>query len=263
MAKAVYYPRANRSAQWWDTKFDRKTFTGIDKLLLHTTETGSWPGYSGGKSAPTLTYDPTTRQWRQHNKLNRSARALRDPSGTVVRENQDNVVQVEINCSCDKNFAKKHGYPYAGALSNAALDDLGAFAAFLHIEWGLPLVAAPLWLPYPESYGNSRARMSGPRYDAFKGILGHQHASGNDHGDPGSLNVGRILSTARQIVSPMHQGADVELEMKFTDKIPNAKDPDGSPVTVGEALARGNWAYFQLVEGGAMDKRMDKEEAEK
>jgi hypothetical protein len=60
-------------------------------------------------------------------------------------------------------------------------------------------------------------------------------------------------------------------EMKLTDTIPGAKDPDGSPVTVGEALARAAWlyanranltargdhAYAQVVEGGAIDQRLD------
>lgn len=38
-------------------------------------------------------------------------------------------------------------------------------------------------------------------------------------------------------------------DMEFTDALPgNVKDPDGSPVTVGEALARGNWAYFAAID---------------
>src|SRR3546814_7767011 len=47
--------------------------------LLHTTETTGWPGYKSGASAPTLTYHPRQRAWRQHNYLDTSARALVDP----------------------------------------------------------------------------------------------------------------------------------------------------------------------------------------
>jgi hypothetical protein len=39
--------------------------------------------------------------------------------------------------------------------------------------------------------------MSSSEYDAFQGVLGHQHASGNAHGDPGALNVPRIMAHAK------------------------------------------------------------------
>lgn len=52
-----------------------------------------------------------------------------------------------------------------------------------------------------------------------------------------------------------------ENEMQFTDPIPGLFDPDGSPVTVGEALARGVWAYRQgPIEGSATDNRLDNHE---
>src|SRR4051812_25774212 len=100
MPGALYYPPVNRSIQWWEDDFDRGTMSVIDKVLLHTTETGkTWPGYKSGANAPNLTYnpwEPAGKRWRQHNRLNTSARALQDPSGTAVRENRDGVVQVEI-----------------------------------------------------------------------------------------------------------------------------------------------------------------------
>lgn len=202
MAKAKRYPKANTTTQWFQGKYPGTDMGGVEKVLLHTTETGTWPGYGGGASAPTLTYDPRKRQWRQHFDLNRSARALRDPSGTSVRENRDRVVQVEIICSCDKAFARKYGYPYVADLSAGARQDIAEFIAFMHREWGVPLVAAPLWLSYPSSYGNSAARMSGPTYDRFKGVLGHQHASGNTHGDPGDIDIDDIMRRAKAIVNP-------------------------------------------------------------
>jgi hypothetical protein len=87
-------------------------------------------------------------------------------------------------------------------LTDAQLGDLAAFIAWVRAEWGgPPLVAAP-FLPYPKSAGDSPVRMTGPEYDAFRGILGHQHASGNGHGDPGALNVARILQLAGGSVAP-------------------------------------------------------------
>ncbi len=69
--------------------------------------------------------------------------------------------------------------------------------AWCNKEWGIPLVGATPWLPYPDSYGNSHGqRMSGSQYNNFKGILGHQHVAENDHGDPGKLNINKILSYA-------------------------------------------------------------------
>lgn len=199
MTQAITYPPANRSAQWWETKFSRGRFTRITKLLLHTTETTTWPAYDGGAKAPTLTYNPWTRQWRQHNYLNTSARALQDPESTPVRENRDDVVQVEIIAYCDPKSYAKYGHG-VNALPATAYEDLGAFLAFLHIEWGTPIARAARWSTFPPP---DSIRMSSSEYDAFQGVLGHQHASGNDHGDPGftAAQVDRILAVARRIIS--------------------------------------------------------------
>lgn len=199
MAKSRIYPPANRTAQWFEAKYDRGTFTGIDKLLLHTTETSGWPAYGGGANAPTLTYNPWNRQWRQHNYLNTSARALQDPSSTAVRENRDNVVQVELIAYCDPKLYAKYGHG-VNALPATFYEDMGAFLAFLNKEWGTPIVRAPEWDTFPPS---DSIRMSGPEYDAFRGVLGHQHASGNTHGDPGMTNaqVDRILAVAKRLTA--------------------------------------------------------------
>jgi len=52
-------------------------------------------------------------------------------------------------------------------------------------------------------------------------------------------------------------------EMEFTDLVPGAPlDPDGTPLKVGEALLRGNHAYWQgPVEGSYVDRRLDALEA--
>lgn len=192
------YPKANTSAQWFETKFARKLMNPVTKLLLHTTETAGWPAYDGGASAPTITYNPwlSSGRWRQHNYIDTSARALRDPSGTQVRENQDGVVQVEIICYCDPKLYAKYGKG-VNKLPDSAYVDLGDFLAFLHTEYDVPLVRAPEWDTFPPS---DSIRMTGPEYDRFKGVLGHQHASGNTHGDPGMTNaqVDRILAAAKK-----------------------------------------------------------------
>lgn len=200
MSNSAFYPKADRTSQWFGD--GNSIMPTIDKWLLHTAEVpGGFPGYDSGGKAPGTTYDPFVHKWRQHFRINGSARALLDPDGTPVRENRDNVHQTEISCYCDPKYAKSG--KFVTDLDEQAIDDLGEFGAWLHAEWGTPLVLAPLWLPYPESYGNTNARMTSAEYDAFKGILGHQHASGNDHGDPGALNVQAILASAKAHTTPI------------------------------------------------------------
>ena len=91
--------------------------TSPDKILLHSTETGSFPGYGGGASAPHFTIDLGNGEVRQHSPMNRAARALRNASGGV-QTNRDGVIQIEIIGTCDKIFARKYGYPYLPDMSD-------------------------------------------------------------------------------------------------------------------------------------------------
>lgn len=199
MPGSTWYPPADTKAQRRDGYGGSKNLTGvtmtsISKVVLHSTETAGWPGYPD--FAPTLTYDPWKHQWRQHMPLNRSATTLADPSSTAVRENRDNVVQVEIVGYCDPARWPKYG-KNVEQVDDEALADLGAFLAFMHAEWQLPLSAVANWVSYPKSYGaKASQRLTGPQYDAFKGVLGHQHVSGNDHGDPGRLPITAIIRAA-------------------------------------------------------------------
>lgn len=195
MTHAEIYPKADRTTQWAQDNFQRGTFSTLEKLLAHSTETTGFPSYGAGcTDAPTLTYNPISRVFRQHCYLGSSARSLEDPTTTVVRENRDNVVQVEIIGYADEVKAASVGGRLIRLLPETALKDLGELAGFLHMEWGLPLVSTVTWKAYPASYGLSNGvRLSGPAYDAARGLLGHEHASGNHHGDPGLLNWQRIL----------------------------------------------------------------------
>lgn len=196
MTLPTYYPKANHTVQWFGTRSPwagGASFTTCEKLLLHTTETQGWPGYPN--FAPTLTYNPWNHEWRQHLPLGRSATTLADPGYTAVRENRDHVVQVEIVGYCDPQTIKRYGHDIH-KIDTRAIDDLGDFARFLHDHGGLQLRSTVTWKDYPGSYGNNGVRLTGPQYDAYKGILGHQHASGNDHGDPGKINIGGILKAA-------------------------------------------------------------------
>ena len=190
---ARIYPKANTTAQWWETAFDRGTFSRIEKILLHTTETTSWPGYKSGASAPTLTYHPRRREWRQHNYLDTSARALVDPTSTAVRENRDGVIQIEIIAYSDGDLAETVNGLKVTQLTADHYRDLAEFIAFVRREWGGP----PLVFP-----PRSDPRMTGPEYDAFKGILDHSDASGNTHWDAGAFDFPRLINTVKAIEAP-------------------------------------------------------------
>jgi len=278
MNRPIHYPEADHDTQWFGDVFPGATMPRIDKLLLHTTEGSDWPGYNGGKVAPTLTYHPAKHKWRQHFRINQSSRALADPNLTAVRENRDNVVQVEIVCSCDPEMVKKFGLLDVRNLDDRALRDLGEFAAWLHTEWDLPLVLTPDWLPFPQSFGTTKVRMTGPEYDAFMGILGHQHAPagkgddrGNEHGDPGALDVHSILKFA---LSAVGGGRDMSVmateedeDVKLTDVVGfeiDEKTGKKVPITLETFVGRMNWVYRQLLEEGKVDSQLDRiEEAVK
>ncbi len=197
MTPPAIYPKADYKRQWFGDMFTTTAMGGVEKVLLHTTEGAGWPGYRDGSVAPNLTYWPAKRLWRQHFPLARSSRALCDSAATSVRENRDRVCQVEIIAICDPKLAPRvRTGTYVADITAEAIADLGDFLAFMHEHYRVPILAAPKWLPYPKSAGNSPVRMNGRQYDAFRGVLGHQHASGNAHGDPGVLDIPGIIRAA-------------------------------------------------------------------
>jgi len=175
---SIYLRGANITAQWYADNYSGTTFPRVDKFLIHTTETGGWPGYSAGASAPNATYYPKFRQIRQHFGINRSARALRDPSSTLVRENRDNVFQLEVICYSQYSLAVERGGIWVGDLTASHLRDIAAMILQIHRDWNLPLQSGVTWREGRKTWYND-VRLSGPQFDAYRGILGHVHASGN------------------------------------------------------------------------------------
>lgn len=227
MTGPTLYPKADRHAQWIGSRFGGVTMAMTrPKLVLHTTETaGGWPGYQDGAVAPTLTYDPWTHRWRQHFPINHSARALLDPSSTVVRENRADVVQVEVSCYCDP----AHAGSGKGIkdLDAKAYQDLAEFVVWLHEEWSLPLRALASFKAYPSSAGaGNGVRLSSDAYAQGSGVLGHQHVPGNLHGDPGDFDVARILDLAEAAL-PSTRGHHVDAALATLGKA--AKANKGNP----------------------------------
>lgn len=227
---------ANTSAQWYQDSYPgASVFSRLDKFLLHTTETLGWPGYSGGASAPNATYHPRLRQIRQHFGANRSARALRDPSGTAVRENRDNVFQLEIICYSDRAVGQRFGGLWVGDLTATHMRDIAAMILQLRRDWNLPVRSSVTWREGRTTAYND-VRLSGPEYDAYRGILGHVHCSGNSHWDPGGFYYSRLEDALSwQLVNnPIF--TDITFDSSDTDIDISPKEDDVSEADVRNAL---------------------------
>lgn len=200
MARSTRYPGADMTRFYGHGGYSGIDQTRLEKIVLHSTETSAkWgcPGYAGGGNAPTFTINPWPgyRKIWQHFDTNESARALLNPSSTPVSENRDGVCQIEIIGYSDARTAKTYGYDLR-TLTDDDYAYIGRLVGWIAREWDVPLVTPDLWPPYPASYGNSEARMTSREYDAFTGVLGHLHVSGNSHGDP-TIDPAKIIAAAK------------------------------------------------------------------
>lgn len=203
------YPGADVTTQKFSGKFSSDTMD-TNVCTLHSTEGVSWPGYSGGATAPNLTFYASIKEkkgyWREHFAANLSSRALENRAGGV-QTNTLNDVQVELIGTCDSRYKKKWGNLVAGVdyiywpdAPEWALVELGKFLKWLdsvfprfQIKDGSPRG----WVQYPASYGlNAKQRMTFAEWNNSSGIVGHQHVPENVHGDPGDLNIKALVSAA-------------------------------------------------------------------
>lgn len=218
---------ANTTAQWYQDDFPGGTvFPRLDKAVLHTTETEGFPGYSGGASAPNVTWHPRLGQVRQHFPNNVSSRALRDPSSTPVRENRDRVWQVEIVAYSDKKLGDSVGGLWIGDLTDAHYTQLARILRQLGAEEGLPLTSTVTWKEGATSF-YSGVRLSSAAFDAYRGILGHVHVSGNTHWDPGGFRWSKLAPKLRPSPPPTEEEPTVS---SWDDLVP---DPAQAEFTGG------------------------------
>lgn len=165
------------------------------KIVLHTTEgptaAGAYGAFRKNNSWPHVTVDPKARTRAQHVPLDRAARALRNTSTPGQTNRDGRVYQVEI-----VGFAgKAHDMP------DDQLDWLGTHVlAPLAAATGTPLVTSVQFFGadcgWTIATASARQRLSPAEFDAYRGVLGHQHVPENTHWDPGALDVGRILWAA-------------------------------------------------------------------
>ena len=170
----------------------------VDKIIIHTTEGGSWPGYGGGGSAPHFTVHRNG-TIRQHIDTAYSSKALVNKSGGV-ETNNDGAIQIEYIGSCDRAYAKRHGLFFVEDATDKDFAPLAKVIAWIHKTHGVQLTTRGLkWSDTNAAYASAPQRMSFAQWRAFKGVCGHTHVPENDHWDPGLMDVPRVVELARRL----------------------------------------------------------------
>lgn len=170
---------------------------GSRKLTLHSTEGKSIDGavgaYTAHNSWPTLTIDCPRRHVVEHLDLMVAARSLRNTAGGADQTNKDGTVHIQIELVGTAVQPTTLGSP-------EDLTWLGREVLRpIHELTGIPLVTSVPWRSYPGSFGlHAPQRLSPAAWDAYNGILGHQHVPDNDHGDPGSIDIAWIIRAATE-----------------------------------------------------------------
>jgi hypothetical protein len=177
-------------------------FTGDSrKLTLHTTETDSIPNWGWNlPGVPHFDLDPGRKIAIQRISLDRSAYTLKSPGAPYSPNmNAGQNIQVEI-------VARSHLIP---GYSAEWYEWLGEKLLLICEQAGIPVV-----FPFPftgnDGYGvNGKVRQPWNIYARTSGIMGHSHAPGNDHWDPGNLNINRL----NMLEDDMPSAADVAAEV--------------------------------------------------
>ena len=253
------YPGAS-TAYWFQDRWGGDLME-VNVCCLHSTEGLGLPGYDGGAMAPNLTgiadLGAQRLKWFQHFDIDRSSRALQNLAGGVAT-NTLNVVQVELDGTCDYSKRKAWGnrvagrdYIYWGDPPDWALRDLAELLRWLNTDHGVPLTGPSMWLTYgpdarrqgvtPASYGASPARMSFAQWTAFKGICGHQHVPENDHGDPGSLPFAKLIALAKG--QPVPEEDDMPTANEIADAVLTR---DGKILVPGAPATNPTWTLSSV-----------------
>lgn len=160
------------------------SFTGGGKkLVLHTTE--------GGASCETvadvlrrknawvhLIHDPIHKHTVQCLPFNIAGRGLAHTQAPET--NRANCIQIEIVGFSYSSTAKQYGYGPKWAVENWGEEqyrNLAHLAARIKRNFNYPLTLRGFQRP---------TRFVGNQFVEFRGICGHMHVPGNDHGDPGT-----------------------------------------------------------------------------
>jgi hypothetical protein len=169
-AKSVWHPGAVRNPY---TDAGGSFLNVPAKLVWHTTEGFGLPAYAG--SAPHFTLNPKTGQLWQHMPVDKVAKALAHPAGTV-ETNRAHAIQVELI-----GFAKD-----SQNWSDAEYARIAALARWIEHNAGVAR-KADVKFTVPAS------RLSASSWLNYSGHIGHAHVPSNDHWDPGRFRIDKVI----------------------------------------------------------------------
>jgi len=188
--------------------------SGPYKVVLHTTETRGIPGYNDGRYAPHMTYSPRSRTFYQHTEFTVAARALKNGAGGV-QTNRDSALQLEIICYSNKSMAERvNGLP-VNRLSHDNLDDIRDFILWTGVDLSWPGRKAL-------SYGQANAtgfRLSGPAWDNYSAVCGHQHVPENTHWDPGDFDWDYLIGGGDDLALTPYEQEQLARFLKELDDV--------------------------------------------
>lgn len=160
------------------------------RAVWHTTESGDGNAsfknvaeYLIKKGAePHILYDPTTDRIGQFGPLDKSARALRNDGSTRTNRVGKSCIQIEVLARASKPFT---GYWKPGPNFRLLMAAIRS--------WGIP-DTLPMGA-LAKSYSDSSARTRSV-WLSKGGHYGHCHIPGNDHWDPGAIDVKALFAAA-------------------------------------------------------------------
>jgi hypothetical protein len=187
---AIWNPHATRKPLE-----DAGSFAGGGhKFLVHTTEgptlDGAFTTRDMNRDAPHFILEVKNGHQRlvQCIPINRAARGLEHNSGPET--NRANCIQVEVVGFTDKAVAAQLGHPelYVANWSADVYRHLHELMLWTHQNFGVPMESDFPFIGQPGYH-----RLSGDEFFNAKGLVGHCHAAGNSHTDPGAIKRTFVL----------------------------------------------------------------------
>jgi len=156
-------------------------------------------------------------KWYQHFDVDESSRALENRPGGV-ETNTLNAFQIELIGTCDERHKKTWGSLKAGIdyifwpdAPDWALKELAKLVRWLYDYHHVPMTCGVTFKAYNKgqvggSYGtNNGVRLSYTAWNKYNGYLGHQHVPEQNHGDPGNIDIVKVLTFARAMGTVAHE----------------------------------------------------------
>lgn len=201
----IYVPGVRQD---WAGRYGWSYAGGPSKVVLHSTESASYPGcvhdlavYLDGWANPHLVWDPWSGDMAMTGRADWA-------EGALLAGNRDGqvVLQVEAVGRAQTGLGQR---PFADSPMKGWSEILGWFDS-----WGVPRVfPAGIPLPYPAAYGYDNGHRPLAVWNNDNGYYGHSNVPQNDHGDPGTVRLDLIFPGGHQqedevSVLPVITGAD-------------------------------------------------------